>query len=112
MEEFANSPDLASELMQATMDARTAMSTQALNSERARAGPKGILMDHAGLYEGLRGERGARWTILTANSALGQKPIPMRNPGPRALQSDQGIPSVMFAWPGTLNSRAIVVMYL
>ena len=58
-EQFASSPDLAHELMQAIMgalDAHNAMSTQALNSERVRAGLKGILLDHAGLYEGLRGE--------------------------------------------------------
>ncbi len=58
-EQFANSPDLAHELMQALMGAlyaHNAMSTQALNSERVRAGLKGILLDHAGLYEGLRGE--------------------------------------------------------
>ena len=49
--------------MQAIMgalDAHNAMSTQALNSERVRAGLKGILLDHAGLYEGLRGEGGVR----------------------------------------------------
>jgi type I restriction enzyme R subunit len=58
-EQFANSPDLARELTLAIMgalDAHNSMSTQALNSERVRAGLKGILLDHAGLYEGLRGE--------------------------------------------------------
>jgi type I restriction enzyme R subunit len=62
-EQFANSPDLAHELMQAIMgalDAHNAMSTQALNSERVRAGLKTILLDNAGLYEGLRGEGGPR----------------------------------------------------
>lgn len=56
-EQFANSPDLQKELMDAIMgalDAHTAMSTQALNSPRVRAGLKDILLDYAELYESLR----------------------------------------------------------
>ncbi len=58
-EQFAASPDLNAELLNAIMsalDAHTAMSKQALNSERVRSGLKAILLDHAGLYETLRGE--------------------------------------------------------
>ena len=57
-EQFAASPDLQRELTNAIMgalDAHTAMSTQALNSEVVRRGLKDILLDHAGLYEALRG---------------------------------------------------------
>ena len=56
-EQFAASPDLQRELTNAIMgalDAHTAMSTQALNSEVVRRGLKDILLDHAGLYEALR----------------------------------------------------------
>ena len=56
-EQFANSPDIPRELMNAimeAMDAHTAMSTQALNSEAARNGIKDILLNHAGLWEALR----------------------------------------------------------
>jgi len=57
-EQFANSPDLKNELMNAIMgalDAHTSMSTQALNSESVRMGMKDILLNYAHLYEGLRG---------------------------------------------------------
>ena len=60
-EQFANSPDLNKELLSAIMgalDAHTAMSTQALNSEVVRRGMKDILLNNAGLYETLR-ERGS-----------------------------------------------------
>jgi type I restriction enzyme R subunit len=56
-EQFANSPDLQSELMSAIMgalDAHTAMSTQALNSTRVQQGMKDILLNYAQLYESLR----------------------------------------------------------
>ena len=56
-EQFANSPDLKTELMNAIMgalDAHTAMSTQALNSETVRSGIKDILLNHARLWETLR----------------------------------------------------------
>ena len=56
--QFANSRDLASELMGAIMDAFEAhrtMSKQALDSERVRSGLKDILLGPAQLYEALRG---------------------------------------------------------
>ena len=56
-EQFANSPDLADALMNAIMDAfeaHTAMSTQALGSERVREGLKDTLLGPAQLYEALR----------------------------------------------------------
>ena len=59
-ERFANSPDLKTELMNAIMgalDAHASMSTQALNSPMVQDGMKDILLNHAGLWEGLR-ERG------------------------------------------------------
>lgn len=55
--QFANSPDLDGELLNAIMDALTAhntMSKQALDSERVRSGLKSILLGPAGLYEALR----------------------------------------------------------
>ncbi|NJD36496.1 MAG: type I restriction endonuclease subunit R [Betaproteobacteria bacterium] len=60
-EQFANSPDLKTELLNAIMgalDAHNAMSTQALNSPAIQGGMKDILLNHAGLYEKLR-ERAA-----------------------------------------------------
>lgn len=56
-EQFANSPDLANELMNAIMDAfaaHTTMSKQAIDSEKVRHGLKDILLGPAGLYEALR----------------------------------------------------------
>jgi type I restriction enzyme R subunit len=56
-EQFANSPDLKTELLNAIMgalDAHTSMSTQALNSEAVQRGIKDILLNNAGLYETLR----------------------------------------------------------
>lgn len=61
-EQFANSPDLKNELLNAIMgalDAHTAMSTQALNSPTVQNGMKDILLNHAGLYEMLRGQPAA-----------------------------------------------------
>ncbi len=58
-EQFANSPDLRTELLNAIMgalDAHTLMSTQALNSAAVRNGMKDILLNHAQLYETLRAE--------------------------------------------------------
>lgn len=58
-EQFANSPDLANELMNAIMDALAAhgtMSKQALDSEKVRGGLKDILLGPAQLYEALRGQ--------------------------------------------------------
>lgn len=62
-EQFANSPDLASEILNAIMDAleaHTVMSRQALESEKVRHGLRDILLNHAGLYEGLRSKAEAR----------------------------------------------------
>lgn len=56
-EQFANSPDLKTELLNAiigALDAHTAMSTQALGSEAIRAGLKDVLLGPAQLYEALR----------------------------------------------------------
>ncbi len=56
-EQFAASPDLQQEIMNAIIDALDAhqlMSTQALNSEQVRVGIKDILLNHAGLWEALR----------------------------------------------------------
>ena len=56
-EQFANSPDLNSELMNAIMDAlmaHTSMSKQALDSEKVRNGLKDILLGPAQLYEALK----------------------------------------------------------
>ena len=61
-EQFANSPDLKTELLNAIMgalDAHTSMSAQALNSSLVQAGMKDILLNHAGLWEGLRGQPAA-----------------------------------------------------
>ena len=60
-EQFANSPDLKDALLHAIMDAldaHTAMSTQALGSERVRDGLRDILLGPVKLYEALRA-RGA-----------------------------------------------------
>ena len=56
-EQFANSPDLASEIMGAVMDALTAhsaMSKQALESAQLRADMKDVLLGAGKLWEGLR----------------------------------------------------------
>jgi type I restriction enzyme R subunit len=56
-EQFANSPDLTTEIMNAVMgalEAHTAMSTQALESEAVRRGLKDVLLEQARLYETLR----------------------------------------------------------
>jgi type I restriction enzyme R subunit len=56
-EQFATSPDLNAELLNAIMsalDAHTSMSTKALNSPRIQAGLKDILLNHAALWETLR----------------------------------------------------------
>ena len=61
-EQFANSPDLKAELMNAIMDAldaHTLMSTQALNSLIIQGGMKDILLNNAGLYEALRAQSAA-----------------------------------------------------
>ena len=56
-EQFANSPDLKAELLNAIMgalDAHTLMSTQALNSTLVQNGMRDILLNHARLWETLR----------------------------------------------------------
>jgi type I restriction enzyme, R subunit len=56
-EQFANSPDLSSELMNAiigALDAHTTMSSQALESAAVRDGLRDILINYAGLYESLK----------------------------------------------------------
>ena len=56
-EQFANSPDLKTELLNAIMsalDAHNLMSTQALNSPSVQSGMKDILLNHVGLWESLR----------------------------------------------------------
>ena len=56
-EQFANSPDLKTELLNAIMgalDAHTSMSTLALNSPTVQTGMKEILLNHAQLWETLR----------------------------------------------------------
>ena len=58
-EQFANSPDLKSELMNAiisALEAHTTMSTQALDSENVRTALKDVLLGPARLYESLRGQ--------------------------------------------------------
>ena len=60
-EQFANSPDLKTELLNAIMgalDAHNSMSTQALNSATVQDGIKDILLNNAGLYETLRDQAG------------------------------------------------------
>ncbi len=62
-EQFANSPDLSNELMNAIMDAFAAhgtMSKQALDSERVRNGLRDILLGPARLYEALRAQSEVR----------------------------------------------------
>ncbi|MFO0018013.1 MAG: UvrB domain 3-containing protein, partial [Synechococcaceae cyanobacterium] len=56
-EQFANSPDFGTELMEAiigALDAHQAMSSQALNSPAVRDGLKEVLLNHTGLWEELR----------------------------------------------------------
>jgi type I restriction enzyme, R subunit len=66
-EQFANSPDLKNEIMNAIMDAFAAhstMSKQALDSERVRNGLRDILLGPAQLYETLRDVRSNRSSSL------------------------------------------------
>ena len=56
-QQFATSPNLNTELVNAiisALDAHSAMSTQALNSPDVQRGLKDILLNHADLYERLR----------------------------------------------------------
>ena len=64
-EQFANSPDLKTELMNAIIgafEAHTAMSTQALGSVAVRSGIKDVLLSSARLYESLRQQADAETT--------------------------------------------------
>jgi len=66
-EQFANSPDLKTELLNAIMgalDAHTLMSTQALNSPTVQNGMKDILLNHARLWETLRAKTGTPLPLL------------------------------------------------
>jgi type I restriction enzyme, R subunit len=59
--QFANSPTLSKEIMNAVMDALTAhttMSKQAIDSEKVREGLKDVLLGPAQLYEALRDKGG------------------------------------------------------
>ena len=61
-EQFANSPDLKTELLNAIMgalDAHTALSTKALNSATVQSGMKDILLNHSALWETLRAGAGS-----------------------------------------------------
>jgi len=61
-QQFASSPDLKREILNAIMsalDAHNVMSTQALNSEAVRAGLTDILLNHSRLWESLRARGGA-----------------------------------------------------
>ncbi len=56
-EQFASSPDLSSELVNAIMaalDAHTSLRTRALNSAEVQRGMRDILLNHSGLWEALR----------------------------------------------------------
>lgn len=56
-EQFASSPDLSSELVNAIMaalDAHTSLSTRALNSAEVQRGMRDILLNHSELWEALR----------------------------------------------------------
>ncbi len=59
-EQFANSPDLKTEILNAIMaalDAHTSLSTQALSSAAIQEGMKTILLKHSRLWESLREDR-------------------------------------------------------
>lgn len=60
-EQFASSPDLSRELLNAIMaalDAHTSLSTRALNSVEVQRGMRDILLNHSGLWEALRERSG------------------------------------------------------
>ena len=61
--QFANSPTLSKEIMNAVMDAleaHTTMSKQAIASEKVREGLKDVLLGPAQLYEALRERAGEK----------------------------------------------------
>ncbi len=66
-EQFANSPDLNTELTNAiisALEAHTTMSMQALASETVRRGLKDVLLGPAQLYEKLRGQEGSGIKVI------------------------------------------------
>ena len=72
-EQFANSPDLKAEILNAVMsalEAHTAMSTQALSSETVRDGLKDVLLGPARLYETLRQHGAERGEALEDSSKI------------------------------------------
>ena len=82
--QFANSPTLSKETLDAIIDAGAAYSTmikQALDSERVREGLKDVLLGPAQLYEALR-ERVGRTrapSALTGRNRRGDGPGPVRS---------------------------------
>ena len=73
-EQFSNSPDLSTELMNAIIDAFAAhstMSKQALDSERVRNGLRDILLGPAQIYEALRERDTDRNIRLNAQQKTG-----------------------------------------
>ena len=79
-EQFANSPDLKTELLNAIMgalDAHTSMSTKALNSPTVQSGMKDILLNHSALWETLRAKATAPfvrlWTAYQAFRRHGRR---------------------------------------
>jgi len=92
-EQFANSPDLSSEIMSAVMDALAAhseMSKQALESEKVRADMKDVLLGPGKLWEGLREK--ARSMPESANEPFLQRAKKIRPEGRvRPLQDSSRI---------------------
>jgi type I restriction enzyme, R subunit len=65
--QFANSPTLSKEIMNAVMDALAAhstMSKQAIDSERVREGLKDVLLGPGQLYEALRDRAGGTGEVV------------------------------------------------
>jgi type I restriction enzyme, R subunit len=65
--QFANSPTLSKEIMNAVMDAlaaHTTMSKQAIDSERVREGLKDVLLGPGQLYEALRDRAGGAGEVV------------------------------------------------
>lgn len=107
-EQFANSPDLKTELLNAIMgalDAHTLMSTQALNSPAVQNGMRDILLNHAGLYESLRSpslDSGSSTTTLA----------PLLPPLSTTLEADDSpyVPPI-FQDPGPEDFVSLVPLY-
>jgi type I restriction enzyme R subunit len=61
-EQFASSPDLSGEILEAimtAMDVQTELSTRAINSKEIQEGLKRIMLNQLGLYEKLRAKAAA-----------------------------------------------------